>query len=105
MSSPSPDLKVLEERWRRRFLDTRLDLELARNRLKEIEIALRHDAIPSPDGGFERLQALRAERLALRKYRRILRLFTALVLSGRVPDEAEWLWEPSENDNGDEDSL
>jgi hypothetical protein len=41
-----------------------------------------------PDGGFALHQALRRESDALTEYKRILTIFSELILHGTVPDEA-----------------
>lgn len=103
MGNTSPDLKALARCWRKRVLDTRLRLELARNRLNEIEMALRAGAITLSDGNLKRSHALWAERLALHQYRLVLRIFADLVLFEKIPDEAEWRNDSSENDKRDEE--
>ncbi|HEV3199871.1 MAG TPA: hypothetical protein VGZ73_18335 [Bryobacteraceae bacterium] len=45
--------------------------------------------VPSPDGGFSVHLAIAAESTARKEYMRVLRLFTDLVLYGKIPDEIE----------------
>lgn len=43
------------------------------------------------DGRFACLRALKAEKLALKAYNRVLRIYRDLLLDGVIPDEDEWL--------------
>jgi len=43
-------------------------------------------AFQSPDGTFAYRQALQSERLALAEYQRVLRIFSDLVVRGKIPE-------------------
>lgn len=102
MDTPTPDRSAITKLWRGRLQDAKLRLDFARSYLQEVERDFPLSTAQSPDGNFARLQAVRAESLAFRKYNRVLRLFTELVESGKIPDEAEWLREPGDAASGDE---
>ena len=71
--------------------NARLSLDFARNFLKEVQRDFPRESVASADGQFALQKALRAENLALAEYRRVLRIFTDLVVEGTVPDENVWL--------------
>lgn len=98
MSSPAPDRSELLELWRQRLQDAKLRLEFAQNYAKEVQRDFPLSENLSPDGNFARAQAIRAERLAFRKYRSVLQIFSDLLLSGKIPEEAEWRREPSDDE-------
>ena len=94
-----PDRKAMESLWRQRLNQAREHLGFARERNKEVHREFLLREIPSPDGEFHRLQAVRAENVALRNYLRVLRVFTDLVTSGKIPDEAKWLRGPGDTES------
>ena len=75
----------LEHLWATRVRDARLRLAFARNYAKDLE-----GVDPSPDGQQAYWMALHAERVALAEYDRVLRIFTDLVMEGKIPDEDGW---------------
>ncbi len=75
----------VEDDWRKRLESARLRLACVRQHVKYIQRVVRD--IPSPDGKLAYRQALQAENEALAEYRRILQVFTDLVVEGRMPDE------------------
>ena len=91
MSSPEPDRKTLEELWRARVADAKLRLDFACQFVREVERDFPLGGEPSPDGRFARERALRLENLARNEYGRVLRLYSDLVVAGKVPDENDWL--------------
>jgi hypothetical protein len=85
-----PSRGELEAAWRER-LDhtlTRYREKSAITRLLMTErLALPLSERPDPDGGFALDQALRRESEARREYKRVLTIFSDLILQGTVPDE------------------
>ena len=77
--------QALDEYWRQRLGDARRRYEAARAALK-IASDIHSDA-PSPDGSFAFGRALRVEREALVEYTHILRIFSAVVIRGKTPNE------------------
>jgi len=80
----------LERYWRERWQQAKLDLDAARSRV----LSVKDDAfagVAGPDGGYAHARYTRAmmdETTALVEYSRILRIYTDLVVHGKVPDEA-----------------
>ena len=82
---PSESQVDLEERFRRRLRDARLRIDFCEACVQKVEA----DAglfLPS-DNGYVYRRALRAESYALREFTRLLRIYSVLVLSGKVSDE------------------
>ena len=86
----SSDRQALEDLWRERLHDARLRLDFARNYTKEVQRDVVDGAVQSADGAFANQRALRAENVALDRYRRTLQIYSDLVLHGEIPDESEW---------------
>ena|SRR5690242_6480677 len=86
-----PTRREIEELWRTRMRNAALRLDFARNFVKEVQRDFPPELVPSADGQFALQKALQAESFASAEYRRVLRIFTALVMEGIVPDETEWL--------------
>ena len=76
----------LERLWYTRVNDARSRFDFARNHLKYLQ----RGCLDGPDGQQTRWMALQAENAALTEYHRVLRIFTALVMDGKVPDEDGW---------------
>ena len=89
MSEIQPSPEELKNQWLRTLADAKIRLDLARNYLKEVQGDLKSGTIPSTDGRYAHHRALQAETLAIRHYRRVLNTFTALVLTGKVPDKQD----------------
>jgi hypothetical protein len=88
MGDPSPHITVLEERWRRRLKDAELRLTFARQYFKEVQADFPPPAkIRGADGRYAFQRALQAEMIALANYKRVLEIFTDLVLRGTIPNE------------------
>jgi len=81
--------REMEAHWRSRLADAKLRLDFTRNFLQEVQRDFPLGD-PSPDGQFAYQKALRAERHAQEEYTRVLRLYTQLVLDGKIPDAHEW---------------
>ena len=84
-----PERHALENLWRDRMQNARLQLDSAHTRLSALQRAT--SGTPSLDGNFTYQQAIRAMNLALEEYCRVLQLFTELVVEGTTPNEGEWL--------------
>ena len=82
------DRTALENLWRQRLNEAKLRLDFASNYVKEIQRDFSSGELPAPDGHDAYQQALHAESHAIAEYRRILRIFSELVVSGKKPDEA-----------------
>ena len=88
----------LEEEWRGRVRDARLRLQLAQNYVREVRADRVAGAVLPADGDYAWQRALHAESLALQHYRDVLKIFTDLVVSGKIPEQAgDW-----EKDGGTE---
>ena len=77
----------LEDLWRQRVQDARLRLQFARTYVKEVQRDLEQGAVASADGHFAFQRAIRAEYIALSEYNRVLRVYTDLLVAGKIPDE------------------
>jgi len=84
MHDPIPNRHALEELWRVRLEEARVAYERARNALREVRQEFGSEA--NAGGAYGVHQALRAENIALTEYLRVLRIFTDLVVAGKVPD-------------------
>jgi hypothetical protein len=84
------DRRELERYWKDRWHNAKLDLDAARTRVD----SLKHDAASAlgPDGGYAYAAYARAmmnETAALIEYSKILRIYTDLVVHGKLPDEPQ----------------
>jgi hypothetical protein len=77
----------LEELWQLRLKNAELRYTHAREQLRNILRSLAPGEVPSADGSYAYQQALRAEKIALADYTRVLRVFTDLVVHGKPPEE------------------
>ena len=80
----------MEDRWRDCVRDAQLRLAVARNSVTELHRDLESGHIPSLDGTFAYQKALRIETMALAEFCRVLRIFTDLILEGKIPDANTW---------------
>lgn len=97
MSGSAPDRKAIEELWLNRLHDVALRLDFARSYVKELQ----RDS-SSADGRYLHQRALHAENSALKKYERVLRIFSDLTVYGKIPNESDWpRCEPASEDEGD----
>ena len=80
----------LENLWRARLKEAELRLRLARTYVREIQADQSLACLRSPDGTFAYQRALRLEVLAVAHYRRVLQIFSDLVVHNQIPDENEW---------------
>ena len=77
--------QTLEDRWRRQVHFAYSRYEAAKGAVDEAR-ELRADA-PSPDGVFALKHARRIETAALTEYKRVLQIFTDLLIDGKIPPE------------------
>jgi hypothetical protein len=77
----------LHDRWRKRLIDAKLQLDFATQYSKEVAEDCTAGTLPTPDGGYAYQRALRAEHYARGEYQRVLRIVHDLVLDGKLPDE------------------
>ena len=75
----------LELYWKDRWVTAKRDLEEAHARFRSV--AENGSAMIGPDGGYAYRKALELETAALVRYSKTLRLYTDLVLYGKVPSE------------------
>jgi hypothetical protein len=84
---PTPARRTLEELWRLRLKNAESRYAHTREQLRNVLRTLPHGEIPSPDGSYAYQQALHAENIALLECTRVLRVFTDLVVHGKIPEE------------------
>jgi hypothetical protein len=86
---PAINPQDVEEHWRSCLADAKASYEAAVARFRVASEDFRSRHTPSPDGGFNVHLAIAAESRARKEYMRVLRVFTDLVVYGKVPDETE----------------
>lgn len=79
------ELRELEEKWQARLRDSKLRLDVCRLYVKQMQAAVAD--IPPTDDGYTYRRALQSERSAVAQYTRTLRIYSDLVVYGRVPAE------------------
>jgi hypothetical protein len=84
----------VEELWRGRLAAAKASYESAVTRFRTASEDFRSRHTPSPDGGFNVHLAIAAESSARKEYMRVLRLFTDLVLYGKIPEETDSIEKP-----------
>ena len=75
----------MERYWKERWLRAKLELEAARAHVQSIK----HDLLSGPhgaDGAYAFARAIEGETAALLEYSRTLRIYTDLVVHGKLPD-------------------
>lgn len=94
------DQAKLDALWKR-VEDARLQWKFAHQYVKEVSADRLAGAIPSPDGSYAHLRALRGQRLAVENYHRALQEFNAaLLLENAPPSAGEPLVETANGSNG-----
>jgi hypothetical protein len=88
----SPDLRSpsrieIEDRWRTRLADAKRNHDQAVTRFRRAAEVYRAQEIPASDGTLGLHQAISAESSARKEYIRVLRLFTDLIVHGRIPSD------------------
>ncbi len=84
----SSDRRELEQLWKQKWEAAKLKLEQAAARVRETESAVRSGSVPEPQGFDAYSRALEAETIALTEYSHALRIYTDLVVHGKLPEEA-----------------
>jgi hypothetical protein len=77
----------VEEIWRRRLSEAKGRYEVAVARFQTASEEFRNHHTTPPDGGFGVHLAIAAESSARKEYMRVLRLYTDLLLHGKVPED------------------
>ena len=75
--------QALLDFWRARLNDAKLRVDFASNYVKEVQRDL--ETLSPADGDLAMERAIRAQNLALSECNRILRIFTDLVVEGKIP--------------------
>jgi hypothetical protein len=90
MDDSHTNRRALEDLWRSRLTDAQIRHDFARNHREEVARDLLVGHIPDGNGAFAYREALLAEKMALVEYQRVLDIFTALVVGGKIPEEMDW---------------
>lgn len=77
----------IEELWRRRLAEEKARYEVAVARFQTASEDFRNHHTTPPDGGFGVHLAITAESNARKEYMRVLRLYTDLLLYGKIPED------------------
>ena len=77
----------MERYWKERWLQAKLELEVARVHVQSIKRTL--SGPYGADGAYAYARAIKAETTALMEYSIILRIDTDLVVHGKLPDNEE----------------
>lgn len=81
-----PDRKELERHWKERWRKAKLDLESARAHVLSFKDHV-SSGLYGPDGDNAYQAAMAGETAALIEYSRVLRIYTDLVVHGKLPNE------------------
>ena len=87
MGLPTPERSAIAEVWLLRLRNAEQYYAYAREQLRKVLKSFPASEVPSPDRSGAYQQAQRAENLALDEYRRVLQIFTDLVVRGKIPEE------------------
>lgn len=87
MPGAPPDRRELERYWKERWLKAKLELEAARFHLQSVKSTL--SGSYGADGAYAYARAIKGESDALIEYSRTLRIYTDLVVHGKLPDNEE----------------
>ena len=82
---PTNSRQELEDLWRDRLDEAHRRYEIAKL-AGNVSVEDTGDDIPQADGQFALSTALRGESFALKEYLRVLKIFNALVIEGKIPD-------------------
>ena len=80
--------QLLEDLWQRRLASALDRYRSAKRECEQVMQAQRDLLTPFPDGQFAVRRALAVETAALVEYRRVLTIFTDLVVDGKPPPES-----------------
>jgi len=87
MTSALQTRLALEDAWKNRLHFAATRYRLAANAISVLLAEQQCELTPSPDGSLAYGQAVQIQRQALEEYRRVLAIFTDLVMGRRVPEE------------------
>jgi len=76
----------LEQVWRTRLNESRTRYDLSVTQCRKVVEEQNQFPMPAPDGSFAVRKALTQESAARSEYMRVLRIFTDLVVQGKIPD-------------------
>ena len=76
------DRSKLEQHWKERWREAKLNLEAARAQVASVK-----DLSVGPDYGYAYRSAFTKETAALIEYSKVLRIYTDLVVHGKLPDD------------------
>ena len=85
MENSGQERRALEDIWRQRTQVALRQYRETRAPTAVVKMERFHGLIPTPDGGVACTQALKAETAALQEYRRVLEIFTGIVIYGKAP--------------------
>jgi hypothetical protein len=90
MKNMRSNREQLEESWKARLDDARLQLDFARSYVREVERGIiQSGSTPARCGQEAYIDALKGEKQAITKYESVLNIFTGLVTCGIFPDGTE----------------
>lgn len=87
MDHREPDRAQLEEIWGTRLKETRIAYQFATANFAKVLSEQNQGLTPAPDGSLALRQARLQESAARNEYMRVLRIFTELVVSGKLPND------------------
>ena len=80
---PEKPKTELERYWKERWWKAKLDLDAARAHVE----SLKSDSASGPDGSYAHARAMVDETAVLIEYSRVLRIYTDLMVHGKLPDD------------------
>ena len=83
--NPLPQQALLDY-WRAQLTEAKEKYSLAADQYRTASRDFRDRALLTPDGGLNLNTCLQAENKARDEYMRVLHIFTALVMTGKVPE-------------------
>ncbi|HEY1240786.1 MAG TPA: hypothetical protein VGF16_09530 [Bryobacteraceae bacterium] len=86
MQHETRDQRELERHWRERWDKTKLDLDAARAQVESVKDS---PSVNGPNNSYAYASALSHESAALMEYSRVLRIYTDLVVHGKIPEGNE----------------
>jgi hypothetical protein len=87
MTSALETRQALEDAWKNRLHFVATRYRLAANAISVLLAEQQSGLTPSPDGSLAYRHAVQIQRQALQEYRRVLGIFTDLVMGRRIPEE------------------
>ncbi len=86
-SGPPSTLQEMEDFWRTRLDETRKQYERASVTFRQAAQDFTEKQMPLTDGNLRFRRAIREESAARREYMRALRIFTDLIIHGKIPED------------------